>query len=78
VNVIQYIGNAKDLYLRLNKHLSNRKSNRALHTAISLSDLDNFNACIGFTYENKATSFKLQTNLETMYINKFKFSNIYD
>jgi excinuclease UvrABC nuclease subunit len=30
----QYIGSAKDLYLRLNEHLSHRKSNKALQAAI--------------------------------------------
>ena len=80
VNGKQSIGSAKDLYLRLNEHLSNRKSNRALQIAISKYGLENFNFCIFeyFTYENKTTSFKLLTELETMYINKFKFSNLYN
>src|SRR6478752_5297887 len=30
VNGNQYIGSAKDLYVRLNEHLSDRKSNKAL------------------------------------------------
>jgi hypothetical protein len=34
VNGKQYIGSAKDLYLRLNEHLSDRKSNKALQAAI--------------------------------------------
>jgi len=38
----QYIGSAKDLYLRLNEHLSNRKSNRALQSAVLKYGLDNF------------------------------------
>ena len=52
VNGKLYIGSAKDLYLRLNEHLSNRKPNRALHIAISKYGLDNFNFCIYeyFTY----------------------------
>lgn len=37
----QFIGSAKYLYLILNEHLSNRKSN-ALQTAISKYGLDNF------------------------------------
>jgi predicted GIY-YIG superfamily endonuclease len=80
VNGKQYIGSAKDLYLRLNEHLSHRKSNKALQAAISKYGLDNFNFCIYeyFTYENKATSFKLLTDLETMYIKKFNFSNLYN
>ena len=80
MNGKQYIGSAKDLYLRLNEHLSHRKSNKALQAAISKYGLDNFNFCIYeyFTYENKATSFKLLTDLETMYIKKFNFSNLYN
>ena len=80
VNGKQYIGSAKDLYLRFNEHLSNRKSNKALQAAISKYGLENFNICIYeyFTYENKTNSFKLSTDLEIMYINKFKFSNLYN
>jgi predicted GIY-YIG superfamily endonuclease len=33
VNGKQYIGIAKDIYLRLNEHLSYRKSNKALQAA---------------------------------------------
>ena len=60
--------------------MSNRKYNMALHTATSKYGLENFNFCIYeyFTYESKTTSFKLLTYLETMYINKFKFSNLYN
>ena len=80
LNGKQYIGSAKDLYLRLNEHLTHRKSNRALQAAISKYGIDNFNFCIYefFTYENKATSFKLLTDLETMYIRKFKFNDLYN
>ena len=80
INGKQYIGSAKDLYLRLNEHLIHRKSNKALQAAISKYGIDNFNLCIYefFTYENKATSFKLLTDLETMYIRKFKFNDLYN
>jgi group I intron endonuclease len=80
VNGNQYIGSAKDLYVRLNYHLSHRKSNKALQTAILNYCLYNFNFCIYeyFTYKYKATSFKLLTDLETMYIKKFNFSNLYN
>lgn len=80
MNGNQYIGSAKDLYLRLNEHLLNKKSNRALQFAIAKHGLDNFHFCVYeyFTYENKATSFKLLTDLETMYINKFNFNNLYN
>ncbi|MVB68763.1 hypothetical protein DYH53_28770, partial [Klebsiella pneumoniae subsp. pneumoniae] len=78
----QYIGSAKDLYIRLNEHLSKRKSNSALQAAILKHGLDNFYFCI-YEYfssarENKATSLKLLTDLETMYIKKFEFSNLYN
>ena len=80
VNGKQYIGSAKDLYLRLNEHLTNRKSNRALQAAILKYGIDNFNFCIFefFTYENKATSLKSLTDLETMYIRKCKFNDLYN
>jgi hypothetical protein len=80
LNGKQYIGSAKDLYLRLNEHLSHRKSNRALQAAISKYGLDNFNFCIYeyFTCENKVTSSKLLTDLETMYIRKLKFNDLYN
>lgn len=42
----QYIGSAKDLYLRLNEHLSKRKSNSDLQAAILKYGLENFNFCI--------------------------------
>ena len=79
----QYIGSAKDLYIRLNEHLSKRKSNSALQAAILKHGLDNFNFCIYEFFssalrENKATSFKLLTDLETMYIKNFEFSNLYN
>ena len=52
VNNHQYIGSAKDLNLRLNEHLNNRKSNAALQKAIAKHGLDKFNFCIFefFTY----------------------------
>lgn len=80
INGKQYIGSAKDLYLRLNEHLSKRKSNSALQAAILKYGLDNFDFCIYeyFSYENKSTSFKLLTDLESMYIKKFEFSNLYN
>jgi len=38
----RYIGSAKDLYLRLIEHLSNKKSNAALQNAINKYGLDKF------------------------------------
>lgn len=80
INGKQYIGSAKNLYLRLNEHLSNRKSNKALQYAILKYGIENFCFCIYeyFTYENKIASSKLLTDLETIYIKKFDFSNLYN
>ena len=38
----QYIGSAKDFYLRLNEHLGNKKSNVALQSAFTKYGLDKF------------------------------------
>jgi hypothetical protein len=46
VNGNQYIGSAKDLYLRLNEHLNNKKSNLALQKAFTKYGLDKFKFCI--------------------------------
>ena len=80
INGKQYIGSAKDLYLRLNEHLSKRKSNSALQAAILKHGIENFDYYIYeyFTYENKSVSFKLLTDLETMYIQKFEFNSLYN
>ncbi len=73
MNGNQYIGSAKDIYLRLKEHLSNRKSNWALQYAINKYKLANFYFCIYeyFTYIDKATNNKLLTDLETSYIKNF-------
>lgn len=80
INGKQYIGSAKNLYLRLNEHLSNRKSNPALQLAILKYGLENFTFCIFeyFTYENKLTSSKLLTDLESLDIKKFEFNLLYN
>jgi hypothetical protein len=76
----QYIGSAKDLYLRLNEHLSGRKSNKALQLAFSKYGLENFNFLVYeyFTYIDKSSSNKLLTDLESLYIKKFKFEDLYN
>lgn len=43
VNGNQYIGSAKDFYLRLKEHLENKKSNVALQKAFAKYGLDQFN-----------------------------------
>lgn len=80
INKKQYIGSAKDLYIRLNEHLSKRKSNRSLQSAILKYGIENFSFCVYeyFTYENKVTSSKLLTDLETLYIKKFNFTTLYN
>lgn len=64
VNGKQYIGSAKNLYLRLNEYLSNRKFNRALQSANLKYGLENFSFCVykSFTYESKLASGKLLTD----------------
>ncbi|UKA47918.1 hypothetical protein D8B26_M00060 (mitochondrion) [Coccidioides posadasii str. Silveira] len=80
VNGNQYIGSAKDLYLRLNEHLESRKSNIALQRAIAKYGLNKFNFCVYeyFTYESKIISSKALTDLETSYIAKFDFNTLYN
>lgn len=72
----KYIGSAKDFYLRLNEHLVNKKSNLALQNAFAKYGLDKFNFCIYeyFTYSSQIFSSKAFTDLETIYISKFKFN----
>lgn len=76
----QYIGSAKDFYLRLNEHLGNKKSNVALQNAFSKYGLDKFKFCIYeyFTFESKILSSKALTDLETSYISKFNFNTLYN
>lgn len=80
VNNNQYIGSAKDFYLRLNEHLENKKSNIALQKAFTKYGLDKFKFCIYeyFTYKSKIISHKALTDLETSYINRFNFDNLYN
>lgn len=76
----RYIGNAKDLYLRLIEHLSNKKSNAALQSAINKYGLDKFSFCIYeyFTYHSKVVSHKALTDLETAYIKKYPKETLYN
>lgn len=82
VNGKQYIGSAKDLYIRLNEHLSNKKSNLRLRlqAAFNKYGLDKFNWIVYeyFTYESKIISNKALTDLETSYIRSFDFSTLYN
>ena len=79
VNNKQYIGSAKDLYLRLLEHISNKKSNSALQNALEKYGIDKFNFCIYeyFTYHSKIISHKALTDLETSYIQSFDFDSLY-
>ena len=80
VNGKLYIGSAKDLYLRLIEHLSNKKSNIALQNAILKYGLAKFNFCVYeyFTYDSKVISHKALTDLETSYIEKYPFDSLYN
>jgi group I intron endonuclease len=80
VNGKLYIGSAKDLYLRLTEHLANKKSNMALQNAIVKYGLDKFSFGIleYFTYDSKLVSHKSLTDLETNYIKKYNFDNLYN
>lgn len=80
VNEKQYIGSAKDFYLRLIEHLYNKKSNSALQKAFNKYGLDKFNFVIYeyFTYESKIISNKGLTDLETKYIKVFDFDTLYN
>jgi group I intron endonuclease len=80
VNDKLYIGSAKDLYLRLTEHLSNKKSNTALQNAIVKYGLDKFSFGVleYFIYDSKLVSHKSLTDLETSYIEKYCFDNLYN
>lgn len=80
INGKLYIGSAKDLYLRLTEHLSNRKSNIALQNAIIKHGLDKFSYGVleYFTYDSKLVSDKSLTDLETSYIEKYSFDILYN
>lgn len=80
VNNKQYIGSAKDLYLRLIEHISNKKSNIALQNSILKYGLNKFNFYIYeyFTYHSKVISNKALTDLETSYIKLYPFDNLYN
>lgn len=80
INGNQYIGSAKDFYLRLNEHLNNKKSNSSLQKAFEKYGLENFNWVIYeyFTYVSKILHHDALTQLETNYIQAFDFSTLYN
>lgn len=81
VNGKQYIGSARDFYIRLNEHLNYRNnSNVALQRAIIKHGLGKFKFCIFefFTYDSKIISHKSLTDLETYYITRFNFDTLYN
>lgn len=80
VNGKQYIGSAKDFYLRFIEHIDNKKSNSALQAAFIKYGLEKFNFVIYeyFTFESKILSSKALTDLETTYIKKFDFNTLYN
>jgi predicted GIY-YIG superfamily endonuclease len=81
VNGKQYIGSAKDFFIRINEHLKYKNnSNVALQKAFVKYGLDKFKLYIYeyFTYESKIISHKSLTELETSYISKFDFYTLYN
>ena len=76
----QYIGSAKDFYIRLNEHLNNKKSNPNLQKAFEKYGLDKFNWIVYeyFSYETKILSNDGLTRLETSYIKALDFSTLYN
>jgi len=68
------------LYLRLIEHLSNKKSNIALQNTMEKQGLSKLNFAIleYFLYENKLVSNKALIDLETSYIKKYPFNNLYN
>jgi len=80
INGKLYVGSAKDLYLRLAEHISNKKSNIALQKAILKYGLKNFNFAVleYFVYDVTRVNNKALTDLETSYIKKYSFDNLYN
>lgn len=80
INGKLYIGSAKDLHIRLTEHINNKKSNIALQNAIAKYGLNKFSFGVleFFIYNNKLVSDKLLTDLETHYIEKYCFYNLYN
>lgn len=66
--------------MRLKEHLSKKKSNAALQKAIVKYGLDKFNFGVleYFIYNSKSVSHKGLTDLETSYIKKYPFNNLYN
>lgn len=77
---MQYIGSAKDLYLRLNEHLNGRKSNVRLQRAIKKHGLDKFEYYVYeyFTYDNFVINDYTLMDLETSYLGKFNLEELYN
>lgn len=80
INNKQYIGSAKDLYIRLNEYLNSKKSNINLQRAILKYGLNKFNWVVYeyFSYTSKIISNKDLTTLETNYIKSFNPTTLYN
>lgn len=76
----QYIGSAKDLYLRFNEHIKGKKSNLNLQRALKKHGLINFEFSIYeyFTYDKLFINGYTLVDLETSYINKFNLKELYN
>lgn len=80
INGNQYVGSAKDLYLRLLEHIAGKKSNSALQNAIIKYGLNNFTFYVleYVSGENSPVSNKEITSLETKYIAMYDFDKLYN
>lgn len=80
INGKQYIGSAKNFYIRLNEHLKNKKSNTNLQKAFNEHGLKNFNWVVYeyFSYKTRIVSSKNLIKLEASYIKAFDFSTLYN
>lgn len=76
----QYIGSAKDLYIRLNEHLNNKKSNINLQRAFDKYGLNKFYWIVYeyFSYTTKIISHKDLTTLKTNYLKAFNSTDLYN
>ena len=80
INGKLYIGSARDLHLRLSEHIANKNPNAALQKTIAKYAFNKFSFGVVklFVYNNKAVSHKSSTDLETNYIKRYSFDNLYN
>nr|YP_009867924.1 GIY-YIG endonuclease [Orbiocrella petchii]QKG05128.1 GIY-YIG endonuclease [Orbiocrella petchii] len=76
----QYIGSAKDFYIRLSEHLNNTKSNKPLQQDIEILGIKKFYWVIYeyFEYQTRKESSKALLELETKYIKHYPAGALYN